>query len=84
MTHFWPQGEPVSVQTDAGGDPARITWRDRHHPVALITRRWRVDSEWWRRRAWRAYYKLSTETGLLLVLYHDLSEDRWYIQRLYD
>ena len=84
MTHFWPAGEPIRVETTVEGDPARITWQGQAHEVALITRRWRVDSDWWRTRTWRAYYKLSTDTGLLLIIYQDLGREGWYVQRLYD
>jgi hypothetical protein len=35
-------------------------------------------------RVWREYFRLATRTGLLVVVYHDLLEDRWYLQRVYD
>jgi hypothetical protein len=56
-------------------------WRD---SVTEITKIWRVDIDWWRVRIWRAYFKISTDTGLLVVLYQDLMSEDWFLQRLYD
>jgi len=33
---------------------------------------------------WREYFKLTTQTGLLVVIYLDLLNGKWYLQRLYD
>lgn len=84
MTRLWPSGQPVDVEVDAQGRPAGFFWRGRRHPVGEIVRDWRVDFGWWRQQQWRAYYKLRTESGLLVVLYQDLVSGRWYVQRLYD
>ena len=46
--------------------------------------RWRVDGEWWRGRIWRDYFRLTTATGLRVVIYHDLLTDEWCLQRLLD
>lgn len=64
--------------------PYRIEWQGFTHQVLEITRYWRIDIDWWRERIWRAYFKLRTETGLLVVIYQDLIEGGWYLQRLYD
>ena len=84
MTRLWPEGESIAVDADEQGYPCTFTWHDHTYRVAEITRRWRVDVGWWRRRHWRAYYKLRSESGLLLIVYHDLDENEWYVQRLYD
>jgi hypothetical protein len=52
--------------------------------VQGIAKRWRVDVDWWRGRVWREYFKLTTHTGLLVILYRDVLTGRWYLQRLYD
>lgn len=64
--------------------PWQFIWQGNTHTVAEITRYWRVDIDWWRERIWRAYFKLSTDTGLLVVIYQDLMTNAWYLQRLYD
>jgi hypothetical protein len=43
-----------------------------------------VDTGWWRLRVWREYFKLETDTGLLVIIYRNLLTDDWYFQRLYD
>lgn len=83
MTRLWPEGRPIDVVQEEGM-PASFSWRGQTHRVAQITQRWRVDVDWWRERRWRAYYKLTTDTGLLVVLFQDLATHAWYLQRLYD
>lgn len=84
MTWLWPDGRPVAVEADAAGVPVLLQWEGETHRVERVTRAWRVDEAWWRRRVWRAYYELSTDTGLLLILFQDLLTAQWYLQRVYD
>lgn len=84
MTHLWPAGQPIGVSLNQQKEPAAITWLGQTHVVEAIGRYWRVDMEWWQQRVWRAYYKLSTDTGLLVIIYQDLLSGEWYLQRLYD
>lgn len=84
MTRLWPDGVLVRVAESSDGVPGRLIWAGQSHKVTEITRRWRVKSDWWRDAVWRDYFKLITDTGLLLILYHDLQTDEWFLQRLYD
>ncbi len=84
MTRLWPNGEPVEVQYASPDNPQALTWRGKTHPIQGIAERWRVDVDWWRAHIWREYFKLYTRTGLLVVVYRDLLDERWYLQRLYD
>ena len=96
MTRLWTPAEPITVVTVASqasrpggapsgrGHPAHFSWQGQTHAVAHITRVWRVDIDWWRERIWRSYYKLNTDTGLLVIIFQDLLTNQWYIQRLYD
>jgi len=84
MTHLWPHGEPITVQSDAMITPQSFIWQGRSHPVQKVSKRWRVDRGWWRRRIWREYFKLTTQSGLLVIIYRDLLTGQWYLQRLYD
>jgi hypothetical protein len=96
MTRLWSPAEPITVVTVASsargpdgvpsrrGPPARFSRQGQTHAVAHITRAWRVDIDWWRERIWRAFYKLSTDTGLLVIIFQDLLTYQWYFLRLYD
>jgi hypothetical protein len=90
MTRLWPAGCPISV-TNAGDNsnagharPVNFAWQNQTHRVDEITREWRVDIDWWRGRVWRDYFKVSTDTGLLVIIFQDLVSGEWYLQRLYD
>jgi len=84
MTRLWPEGIPITVLAKDSGEPEGFTWQDQTHTVKEITKQWRIDLDWWREQVWRDYFKLVTQTGLLVVIYHDLQAGRWYLQRLYD
>lgn len=98
MTRLWSNGAtwgiglPIEVDTQNSANddsaiyemPIFFTWQNQKHPVVEITKTWRVDIDWWRERVWRAYFKLRTETGLLVIIYQDLLSGAWYLQRLYD
>lgn len=84
MTRLWPDGTAIDMVADETGRPLRFVWQGRPHEVETITRQWRVLDGWWRVPAWRAYYKLTTTSGLLVVVYQDLPGGAWYLQRLFD
>jgi hypothetical protein len=84
MTRLWRTGAPIQMGLDTACLPERFIWQGRSHPVAGIANHWRVDIGWWRIHIRRDYFKLYTQTGLLAVVYCDLDNHRWYLQRLYD
>lgn len=84
MTYLWPKGESIAVKSDELASPLVIIWQGRRHQVQRIAKRWRVDQGWWRKRVWREYFKLTTQTGLLVVIFREVQTGNWYLQRLYD
>ena len=82
--YFWREGVAIEVQRGVQGEPVLFTWKGQAHEVDMLIRQWRVDVEWWQSRVWRVYFKLSTQTGLLVVIYQDLITDLWFLQQLYD
>lgn len=84
MTRFWPEGEVIEVESDSLWTPLSFVWQGEVHPVEQVNERWRVDEEWWRGRVWREYFILTTTTGLLVEMYHDLAAKTWFMQRVYD
>lgn len=84
MTRIWLPGLPITVQSDPHLTPHQFAWQAQTHQVWRIAKRWRVDQEWWEARIWREYFKLTTRSGLLVVIYCDLLTREWYLQRLYD
>ena len=84
MTRLWPEGDVIEVLSDEGAAPHSLIWQGQTHTINHITRRWRIRSDWWDEPLWREYFKLTTDTGLLLIIFHDLLTQQWYLQRLYD
>jgi hypothetical protein len=84
MTRLWQNGATIQVRVDELGVPDSFTWQGRKHPVTRIVRTWIADDQWWRKRIWREYFKLTTKSQMLVIVYHDLVSDLWFLQRLYD
>jgi hypothetical protein len=84
MTRLWSKG--VSIVVQSGSDsPEHLIWQSQTHHVAAVVKQWRVNVDWWRGESVaRDYYKVTTTTGLLLIIYRDLQTGAWYLQRLYD
>ena len=85
MTHFWPDAEPLETW-GAEDTPAGFAWQGASHRIDRVCSRWRVHTRWWEpgQAVWREYSKVTTDTGLLCLLYHDLLHDGWFLARLYD
>lgn len=84
MTRLWPDGIPIQVVLSSSDLPDCFTWQGQKHDVQAIHQHWRVQLEWWQEGVWRDYFKVTTITGLLVVIFHDLHTGDWYLQRLYD
>jgi len=84
MTYFWPGGIPIKVQVDPSGRPLSIVWNGKSHRVDRVSVGKLLDDRWWVARVWRAYYRVITASGLLLVIFRNLITNTWYLERLYD
>ncbi|MEA3336949.1 MAG: DUF6504 family protein [Chloroflexota bacterium] len=94
MTRLWPEGTPVAVALSADR-PAVFRWRCREIQVHGVVDQWVLHDQWWDLDAlpeaaegtgqiWRHYFQVATADGLLCVLYRDLLQDAWYLERVYD
>jgi hypothetical protein len=86
MSYFWKEGIAIEVEADRYGNPEIIRWNGTRHRVESVANRWMIDDGWWQveGRIWRTYYKVATHDGLLLILFQNVKEQDWFIQRLYD
>jgi hypothetical protein len=85
LTRLWPEGE--SIEAWGGREtPAGFTWQETPHRVADVYNRWQVHTRWWEpgETIWREYVKVTTNTGLLCLLYRDLLHGGWFLARVYD
>lgn len=82
MTRFLSPPTSIIVTLGAGGTPAFISgaWAGTVDPIA----RWKVETEWWDQPVVREYWKVLVNSNLLCELYHDLSLDEWFVERVYD
>jgi hypothetical protein len=72
--------ESISVKEDPKGKPAALE-TGRWQTVDTIEDSWRIDDEWWRQRpTTRRYFAVRLAEGRRLVIFKDLTDDRWYRQ----
>jgi hypothetical protein len=85
MTRLWPEGEAVEIRGPEE-KPAAFIWRGVPHRVEEVWNRWRVHTRWWEPQGlvWREYLKVTTDTGLLCLLFLDLLAGEWFLARVYD
>lgn len=83
MSRLWHK--PAKIVVILSQDiPYCFIWQSKQHQILLIAQQWRFDVGWWRVRLWRDYYRVTTDTGLLVLIYHNLLSDTWFLERLYD
>ena len=82
MSYFWCH-QPIRVRCQADGVPRALRWRCRTHRVIRIDNHWRVAEGWWKgaERIERDFWKLVTDSGLLLVIYHDRCRGGWFMHQ---
>jgi hypothetical protein len=83
VSYLWSPPEAIEISLKAERLYA-FKWKGRSHRVIHLAKDWRIDWGWWRLHIWRHYYKLVTDTGLLVLVYQDLADDSWYLQQVYD
>jgi hypothetical protein len=85
MTHLLPPDlERLQVRLNPDGDPVAFVWNGHVHGIEKISNRWRINDGWWALQLWRDYFEVRTVSGWWAVLYHDLLNDIWYLERLYN
>ena len=86
MSRLWPAGEAIAVTVDGQGRPVAFRWQGRQHRLVQVQQRWQVDTDWWSAggRSWRAYFAVTTATGIFCVIFQDLSSQAWYLAKVYD
>jgi hypothetical protein len=73
--------QPLEVEADERGAPLAVATREGLRRVEAIQDVWRVDDEWWRTTVSRRYFMLRLESGLLRVVFQDLTTGAWHVQR---
>jgi hypothetical protein len=79
-----PLARPVSVtvHTDEHGQPSHVRLPGKTaRRIEGVRERWRIDDEWWREPISREYSSVVLDDGRVLTLYHDLTDDLWYVQK---
>jgi hypothetical protein len=85
VTRLWPEGEPVQVWSEKN-ELAGFIWQGAAHRIQEVCNCWRIHTRWWEpgEDVWREYQKVTTDTGLLCLLYQDLMGEGWFLARVYD
>jgi hypothetical protein len=76
---------PLAIEVELGPDgaPARVSGGPLRGSLRPASR-WLADADWWSRPIAREYWKAVLNSELLVELFHDLHEDCWYLERIYD
>jgi hypothetical protein len=70
--------EPAAVKSDPRGVPEALGTAD----VDTVREEWVVEDRWWTGRPLRRrYFELVLTNGRNVVVFHDLIEGGWFMQR---
>ncbi len=84
MNPFWIPGQPIEIRR-SGESPQAFRWEKRWHRVQDVSAHWRVHTLWWTEdEVCRDYWEVTTDSGLLSVLYRDMLSDAWHLERIYE
>ncbi|MDQ6919892.1 MAG: hypothetical protein M3Z98_11095 [Candidatus Dormibacteraeota bacterium] len=83
MTRLCDPPLAIDVELGADGAPARVSAGPLRGTLVPASR-WVADADWWSRPIAREYWKAILNSELLVELFHDLHEDAWYLERIYD
>jgi len=85
VTRLWPEGETIQTWGD-DETPAGFVWRNGPCHIEKVYNRWRLQTRWWEvgKSVAREYLKVTTDNGLLCLLYRDLNSGDWFLARVYD
>jgi len=77
-----PAPRPIDVVTDAEGRPYFLIWESgAQRQVSRIYEHWRVRQDWWAQPQFRDYYRLEETSGVVRIVFKDLTTDRWWLDR---
>ena len=66
------------MRAGPGGRPLAVDGQ----PVAHVRESWLIEDRWWTTQPLRRrYWELVSERGRDLVVFHDLTDGRWFRQR---
>ena len=77
----------IPIDTWGGEEtPDGFVWQNVSHNVLEVNSRWIIHTLWWEpnQTIWREYLKVTTDAGLLCLLYRDLLHGGWFLARVYD
>jgi hypothetical protein len=77
------QPEEIEVSTGMKGEILGFTRNGLWQRIGAIYERWHLADEWWGKEVKRHYFKIETSRGVYDI-YHDLIDDRWYLDKVYD
>ena len=82
MTRLLSSPAAIDVTLNNDGAPIFITgfYSGSIDPIA----RWKVETSWWDQPVVREYWKALLNNNLLCELYHDVSRNEWFVERIYD
>ena len=83
MTRLCDPPLEIEVALGLDGSPRRIT-RGALTGALQPDSRWLAEADWWSRPIAREYWKALLNAELLIEIFHDLHQDAWFLERIYD
>jgi len=71
------QPEAINVTKNVEGVPVSLQKSGKREKITRIYDRWYAETE-------KDYFRVKTSKGLVYDIYHNITNDCWYIAKIYD
>ena len=82
MTRLLTPPAAIDVTLGPGGAPTSISGAFSGSIDPIV--RWKVETSWWTKPVIREYWKAVLNNTMLCELFHDVSSNEWFVERVYD
>jgi hypothetical protein len=76
--------ERIEVTVNIRGEPVALNRNGQRCRVVAIYDRWHLTDEWWNKEQTRHYFRVKISQGFVCEIYHDVTADQWYLDRIFD
>ena len=78
--------ETIAVELNSDGDPTSFIWQNQRHNIECIREQWEIEIGWWSEEGTthRDMFAVTTDDGMLCVIYLNHLDGDWYPEKFYD
>lgn len=77
MAEVLKEPEEIRVTANVKGVPVSLSRKGKREKITRIY-------DWWFLEIGKSYFRVKTSRGLVYDIYHDVANNHWYLDKIYD